>query len=100
MRHKFLIWHVPGKELLSRSPLDDSKIEDALSNEVEAYIQLIVKHSDNCLIQIRKSQEQDMVFKNLRSQCLKGIKRGTPGKLYKYSARSLLKMDCWCKEVE
>ena len=50
-------------------------------NEVEAYIQLIVKHlhaTDNCLIQIRRSQEQDMVFKNLRSQCLRGIKRGTP----------------------
>ena len=81
MRYKFLIRHVPGQELLSRSPLDDSKIEDALSNEVEAYIQLIVKHlhaTDNCLIQIRRSQEQDMVFKNLRSQCLRGIKRGTP----------------------
>ena len=38
MRYKFSIIHVPWKELntadvLSRSPLDDSKIEDTLSNK-------------------------------------------------------------------
>ena len=49
MRCKFSITYVPWKELnmvdvLSKSPLDDSKIEDTLSNKVEAYIQLIVKH--------------------------------------------------------
>ena len=49
MRYKLSITHVPWKELntadvLSRSPLDDSKIENTLSNKVEAYIQLIVKH--------------------------------------------------------
>ena len=57
-------------DLLSRSPLDDSKTEDTLSNEVKAYVQLIVKKTYlqqliNCLMQIRKSQEQDTVFKNL-----------------------------------
>ena len=81
MRYKFSIRHVPGKELntadfLSRSPpLNDSKIGDNLSNEVEAYIQLIVKHlpaTDNRLIQIRKYQEQDTVLKDLRSKCLRG----------------------------
>ena len=85
MRYKFSIRHVPGKELntadfLSRSPLNDSKIGDNLSNEVEAYIQLIVKHlpaTDNRLIQIRKYQEQDTVLKDLRSKCLRGIKRET-----------------------
>ena len=59
MRYKFSTRHVPGKELntadlLSRSPLDDSKIEDTLSNEVEAYIQLIVKHLNAQIIVLYK----------------------------------------------
>ena len=83
MIYQYEIIHVPGKELntadyLSCSPLQEIGSTNELQEEVQAYVNHIVKYlpaSDMRLIQIREHQIKDPILCSQKDQVLGGGKR-------------------------
>ena len=78
MRFNFTISHVPGKQLviadmLSRAPTESPNVDDyKLEQESQGFVNAVVQSipaTEQCLQQIKKSQQQDAACKQVTQYC-------------------------------